>query len=130
MLCCGLAEIDGLDTIKGDSDISRSLKEFCDDHIGMDDDNYDAWSGACRPARRKLQISHFIFSQAYNKEGAFKYGDAFAAFIKKHDLGAVVTTGRVKSNPKYPGEHHKIKAYIWSPNERNLLKWYKENGGK
>lgn len=48
-------------------------------------------------------------------------GENLAKYIKKNKLGSFIVT-RARRNPN---TDHMVKVWVWTPNERNLKKWYK-----
>lgn len=97
--CCGVHEIDGLSTPK------VTLMEVCEDKYG------DSWGEG---AQQAFILFHDI---------AGGYGSDLCAYIIKHKLGYVVKT-RPKINPN---SENRIVAYLWSPDEPALKRWWKKS---
>lgn len=131
MCCCGVGEIDGLDRIHNSDQIISTLKQFCDDNIALEED-YDPWeykSDRVVKRRNKLRVRHLVFTQAITVGSRqFTYGNALKDYILKHKLGTVVATGGNGINPNH--DNRKIRAFLWTPNHTNLVRWYKANGGE
>lgn len=105
--CCGIAEIDG---IIGETpqDVVRHVCYTLLELGGESD---------CPVAVRRTPI--LIFSDITN----FKDGNTLMTFIRKHKLG-VVATSRSRINP---GSSNRLKVYVWTVNDRNLIAYAKKN---
>lgn len=103
--CCGVSEIDGLDI-----DPKRTLLNLCE--MKFEEDSWDEY---------RTEQAFILFTDI--AEGKDSCGEYLAKYIKEHKLGYTVQT-RAKTNPN---SGNKIKAWLWSPKEKELLKWYKKN---
>src|SRR3990167_11335528 len=92
--CCGITE---LGYIRDDKSPVDSLMAFSQGNIG----------------------AHVVFSVTSRECKKHKKGITLASYIRKHNLGAVVSTkGAV--NPNHQGT---LRAWIWTPNKAALWKW-------
>jgi hypothetical protein len=103
--CCGLREISGL---SDHCDSAEAMQAFCGSVI---------FSGY-------LRCSHAIFSEARGmlmNDGP--YGERFAAYIRRHNLGTVTASKRVEN----PNSGNQLKVWVWTINKRNLRAWARKH---
>lgn len=94
--CCGINEMQGLSGF--------SVGEFRSMLAGMEDDG---------------ELNHgafLIFSQATGRHLNRKYGEEFASFIRKHNLGTLASPP-AKINPN---SENLLKVWLWGPNMRGI----------
>lgn len=99
--CCGVDEINGLE------------KKPLETLLAVCRDKYDAWSGGA-------QHAFIIFTDTMSS----RRGVRLAEYITEHKLGVLYKTEKAKRNPN---SGNRIMVWIWSPNERELKKWWKKN---
>jgi hypothetical protein len=63
----------------------------------------------------------------YLEEDTLDYGPEFAAYIKEHNLGALIETPGRWNRLNHPT--HKVKVWVWAPSETSLTAWYNSHGG-
>jgi hypothetical protein len=63
--------------------------------------------------------AHVIFSVTSREDKKFKLGLTLARFIRKNNLGVVVST-KPSINPGHRGT---LRAWIWTPNKRAFKRW-------
>ena len=104
--CCGVKEIANL---REYHTTKEAMQDFCRHNL--------RWGklATCR---------HVFFTQATGDNNE-KYGNRFAAFILKHNLGSVVRTkGDVN-----PNSGNYLIMWVWTVNWKATKNWWKENGG-
>jgi hypothetical protein len=131
--CCALMEMAHISDHEGDAE--EVMKEMCeqlDPELGSPIDSYNDGP----PKGITLVIpGHMIFTAVVgyttndDEEGYGvkpSYGPNLAKFIKKNKLGAVVESPIQVNRVNHPT--HKVRVYVWTPNAKNLQKWW--NGVK
>lgn len=108
--CCAMDIIDGVDDTP--QEVLRSIcdekypdKEWCDE-----DEEYGS---------DKKEQAFIVFTDNVSKKDSG--GEGLAKYIKKNKLGSFIVT-RARRNPN---TDHMVKVWVWTPNERNLKRWYK-----
>lgn len=109
----------------------HALKTFCLAELGLKDNYISRYRTlACfyifcaGPEVKKNEVG----GSHHSKDHWPKYGTEFAAYIKEHKLGDVVTVG-----PKYNLKHHKqstAQAWLWSPDQAALEQWWSNTDQK
>lgn len=97
--CCGVKELDGIDAHEKTEDLLSHICYYLfEDHVGC------AFLTFTDKARRT-------------------YGSRLTVYIRKHNFGQVLVT-RAKTNPN---SGNVIRHYTWTPNLKNLAKWFKKH---
>ena len=110
----------------------------CDELCGLDGQPKTVMLKFCRlvfdaPPRTRWYVApstkhlhtrpHYVFHDGvYNNKSAESNGGKFAAFILKHKLGLIGTT--VPATNKMTHPDRQAQAWIWTPDEDALFKWY------
>lgn len=107
--CCGVNEFSGLERPL------KTLKQYCK---GLFHKEYDYFTGTevCDP---EYQHAFILITDRTERTR----GVDLVKYIKKHKLGYTVHT-RAKKNPN---SGNKIRAWLWSPDNRALRAWYKKH---
>jgi len=122
MMCCAFCEISGLEEIDSPK---KSMQELCQN---IWPDRRVEYGDRVKPS------AFYIFNGVVGtrpdseEDDYYELNDAiedFASFIKKNRLGTMVA-GPTRYNRRNEPDH-KVKGYIWAPNEEALWKWYQEN---
>ena len=100
MNCCGLREASGLQ----DTPIEECIYEVARSRFGYEGEKF----------------GFIIFSE----EASYRRGSTLKAYIKKHELGTVVQSP-VEVNPN---TGNRLRIYIYTIHQVNLLKWWNKNG--
>jgi hypothetical protein len=58
----------------------------------------------------------------------FTYGPNFAEFLRKNKLGTVTSGPSQWNRVNHP--NHKVKMWVWQPDPKRVVAWWKENGKK
>lgn len=112
---CGLKHIVGINNY--DNKPTKAMEDFCKLAIPKPS-RFGGHEGG------NLLSTFYFFSGALDKFHEKKtYASGFAAFIKANKLGQV-SLGPIRPNKHY-GDGHKIRAYVWAPNEAAVVAWWK-----
>ncbi len=103
MNCCGIREICGLSS---NVTSTEAMQDFVE-RIATVDHGYGP--------RRYYKFRYAIFSAI----GRRKYGHEFEAYILKHKLGEVISTGYHIN----PNSRHKLKVWVWTVDHVALKAW-------
>jgi len=108
--CCGVSFIEGINDTP-----DHVIYQVCEQKWSdWDDDRGQAF----------LIFTDTTSSMKNSRLGSASYrGEKLAKFIIKHKLGTVISPNQRKN----PNSGNMIKAWIWTPNEKNLRKWFKNN---
>lgn len=119
--CCGFREIHGILNGKIEENLVQLLCGYLK--------GYSAYFTESSFRFHKLDKSpstlyNILFTQAVptKNKSIGSYGDDFAEYIRKHNLGLVVK-GATSRNPNYSSGHW-VTGYIWTPNPKGLWKWW------
>mgnify|MGYP001598676929 CR=1 FL=1 len=111
--CCGMDELVGIEHSTPAETIKDVLERYLND--GETDVPLFVYSGVAKDTKSK---------RANHAHGG--YGEALTAYIKKHKLGTVV----VSKAGINPNTGNKIKAWIWTVNNKKMLAYAKAKGIK
>lgn len=95
--CCGLSDIDYLKGTKP----KEAIAKICTDRELNDTPPFYLFSGVVKE----------------------KYGENFKKYILKNKLGKIIETP-TRINPN---SDNRIKAWVWSVNNKEIKRWAKEN---
>lgn len=126
--CCAIADINGLAGYSKQPE--KAMDQFCKlqlaqrvrfgGGVGLPDQIYSFYmftAAVWTPEQKKKYKEDWGY---YYDRG--DYGDSFAAFIKENDLGSVWESDLVVNEAFHPD--HGNKVWIWTPNLKNLRKWW------
>ena len=124
--CCALQDIAGL---KEHPTPEEAMQAFCENTIVRSDYDWNTGRYTKRGISRAKLHGHYIFTGVVgykgNREGgSVTYGPKFAAFIRKHQLGAVVAGKAEINRTNHPT--HIVKVWVWTPNQVKVKAWYRK----
>ena len=122
--CCNSCALSSISMLSSAGSAVKALHEFCAQELG--NAKYGAFC---------LAAPFYVFvagpevkagqpGSSHHSAQWVKYGTEFAQYILDNDLGEIATTP-AKLNLKYHPDT-KCQAWIWSPNQENLEKWWKQ----
>lgn len=125
--CCAVGEVEGL---RYDKNAEASLLEIANEFFDPDEqraDDIGRWAHVIFTEVTRAEEEKNPSREKKSYSGT--YGRELAALIKKLKLGTVIST-RTAMNPNHSnkGYRHFVKAYVWTVNRKNFLKWAKEQG--
>lgn len=124
--CCGLAEIDGISYAgyKGKDGPKRTVIDlFCDTEERWNNDTQDYDDILVLDESDDLRAAAFIFTQASSTKKPQGYGYDLKAYIEREGLGTVV----VAAPGANPNTGNIIHTFVWTLDERGIVKWAKRN---
>lgn len=68
--------------------------------------------------------SYYLFTARVDDPKTPTYGTQFAQFIEENDLGKVWASPILKNTAFHEGNWNQV--WIWTPNHKNILKWWSE----
>lgn len=104
MACCGVYEMDGLCR-----SATRTLIDVCYERYDNGGDDFDD----------PKKSAFIIFTDVVR----YGRGVRLAKYIKMNKFGKVYAT-KARTNPN---TRCKIKVWVWSPNDKNLKKWWNKH---
>lgn len=107
--CCGVQFIDSIQ----DETPKETLLAVCAKKY---EDGENEWGDYSDP----WEQAFLVFTDNVSDSD---YGNKLAKYITEHKLGGVKAT-RQRRNPNTT---NMIKVWVWTPNERNLKKWYNKH---
>lgn len=116
MNCCGLRELSNL---SGSYSPREAMQNFL--QVACPRGGRYSWNTGKHTYVNELRFSHVIFSEA--KNGSGNYGERFAAYIRRNNLGDVVASGRRVN----PNSGNQVKCWVWTLNKRALIAWANKN---
>ncbi len=115
---CTVSEIHGIKYL----DTKVAMEQFCDSQLI----NGNTYRHGEKSIYKAAICSHYLFSAGILAgEGKKNYGEKFADFIRKNDLGTLIETEAVTNDAWHPD--HAGKVWVWTPNYTKLLAWYTKN---
>lgn len=101
------------------SNAKSAMKEFLE--ASCPRESLYSWNTGKYTHLKELRFSHVVFSEA--KDGSGAYGERFAAYIRRNNLGDVVASGRRVN----PNSGNQVKCWVWTLNKRALMAWANKN---
>ena len=123
--CCAVQEIVHL---RDHDNTAEAMAEFCKQTYTSQTYDYNTSAYIYRLNPRAKLHGHYTFTGVIGykdrKERSITYAPNFAAFIRTHQLGAVVGGKAEYNRTNHPT--HLVRVWIWTPNPVNVKAWYKK----
>lgn len=123
--CCAIQELGGLSSYTEGKNV---LIDFCMETLGSS----NGVKYGCVAARPNTVYSFYLFTAAVDTSGKItganwypKYGHNLAEFIKVNKLGEVWESPSLV-NDAFHHDHSNV-VWIWMPDIKALLAWWKDN---